>query len=1056
MAEQPTGVEERLPESAFSMRFARLTMRNRFATLISLLALTFFFSVPLVNAGWVFFTGERLPFVDRVFRIDANIRNTYPEHPFVHATDKFAGRFGSGSLVAMAIVKKEGDIYDPDFLDKVRRITDRIDQAPYINHYQVRSISHLNTRVVRIEPDGSITAEMLMEEVPEDEEELEEFRELVRQNPDLIYGLLVSKDETAAMVTAGFVTHRLDHSEGYLELWDYVNQIKVDEEADGTVDVYVTGEPIARGWVLRHAFEITMFLLMTIVMLFFLLLLYFRRLHGVAIPMVAGLTTAIWGMGFTGWMNITLDPLILVVPLLITARSVSHTVQMAERFFEDYEMEADALRRQVGRELTPDEITETKVETATTAMAKLMLPGMLGILTDAAGLMVLFITTIQVMRDLATFGSFWVVAIFFNVIMLHPIMIAYLPPPHETKHYTPTLMNWLLRKSGELATGRLKHAIVGVVVVAFGFSLYYVLFNSTIGESRPGAPVLWPDHEFNVSTGKVNDYFGGADDLMVFVDGDNKSASSDGYVLQNLEGLDRYMKAHNERIGNSLSLVSLIRLFWQAQHSGDPKWGFVPDTANTIGGIIFQMRNQSTPGALRQFLTDDAEDAAITFFFRDHQGETIAEARHWAEQFIREHPMGRLNIRLEQQPSRFLDGLYYMVGPILFPRARHLEVRVAEIDEQQEILGYTEEKGTPVGKWTERLDRDEVAKLVLDEITPTRGDRSVEPALDTQIATELRVNAKQFERLLGRLSAEQDYRIESVYKAPEDIAADWYKLDVTIGEIVDWIVDRSEYLVVEEWQGGKDNEVTARVIRSCSTWCDYELWVKNDKFKDRSFNAMATGSYTRGAEMVLAGGLMGINAAVNEEVERGHLANILMIFLIVFTFVSVSYRSSTGGLVIMFSLACATVFSFAYMAFRKNGLNVNTLPVQAVGVGIGVDYAIYVTDRIRQEYSWCGDLDEGIRRAIRTTGMAVSFTATTLVGGIICWSFSNLRFQAEMAQLLSILMVVNMIGAIFLVPALFSILRPRFFATSLQAVKEQPVEEAETVRAGLRQLGTSR
>jgi predicted RND superfamily exporter protein len=132
------------------------------------------------------------------------------------------------------------------------------------------------------------------------------------------------------------------------------------------------------------------------------------------------------------------------------------------------------------------------------------------------------------------------------------------------------------------------------------------------------------------------------------------------------------------------------------------------------------------------------------------------------------------------------------------------------------------------------------------------------------------------------------------------------------------------------------------------------------------------------------------------------------------------------------------------MAFRNNGLNVNTLPVQSVGVGIGVDYAIYVTDRIRQEYSWCGDLDEGIRRAIRTTGMAVSFTATTLVGGIVWWSFSNLRFQAEMAQLLSILMVVNMIGAIFLVPSLFSILRPKFFAASLSEASEQQDKEVET------------
>jgi predicted RND superfamily exporter protein len=76
------------------------------------------------------------------------------------------------------------------------------------------------------------------------------------------------------------------------------------------------------------------------------------------------------------------------------------------------------------------------------------------------------------------------------------------------------------------------------------------------------------------------------------------------------------------------------------------------------------------------------------------------------------------------------------------------------------------------------------------------------------------------------------------------------------------------------------------------------------------------------------------------------------------------------------------------------------------------------------------DIDEAIRRAVRTTGMAVSFTATTVVGGIFLWIFSDLRFQAEMAKLLVILMIVNMLGAITIVPTFYSILRPKV-ATAL-------------------------
>ena len=85
-----------------------------------------------------------------------------------------------------------------------------------------------------------------------------------------------------------------------------------------------------------------------------------------------------------------------------------------------------------------------------------------------------------------------------------------------------------------------------------------------------------------------------------------------------------------------------------------------------------------------------------------------------------------------------------------------------------------------------------------------------------------------------------------------------------------------------------------------------------------------------------------------------------------------------------------------------------------------------------------GDIDEAVRRAVRTTGMAVSFTATTIVGGIVLWSFSNLRFQAEMAQLLVILMIVNMFGAITIVPAFYSILRPTV-ATALLTDEQREV-----------------
>jgi predicted RND superfamily exporter protein/acyl carrier protein len=1032
--------EERLPESAFSMRFARWIMDNRFATLMTLIFIALFFSYPLINGIYYTVTGESLPVSETRFRLDTRVRDQWPEHDFIHSQDKFAGRFGTASYISLAVVAKDGDIYDREFLEKIKRITYRVDEAPAVNHYQVNSIAHPNLRVIVIEPDGSIDPQILMDEVPQTEEEIAEFRETVHQNPGRIYGFYAARNDSAAQVTAGFITHRLDNADAYRALFDHVMAIKAEEEADGTVDIFVSGVPVLRGWIYVHAFEITLFLLATIVALFFLLLSYFRRLHGVAIPMVAGLATAIWGMGFTAWIGIALDPLILVIPLLITARSISHTIQMAERFFEDFEMECEARERQFGHTLDESEVHDAKVETATTAMAKLMLPGMLGIITDAAGLLVIYITTIQQMRNLASFGSFWVIAIIFNVILLHPIMIAYLPPPHEAKHYTPRFMNWILSRVGNLTTHRSKYAVVGVVAAFFAFATYYVLFNSTIGENRPGTPLLWPSHPFNLATAEISERFGGLDQFVIFVDGDQRGSSSDGFVLQKMEALERHMKKYADP-GASVSLVNFITGYWKTNHYGDPKWGFIPDSPQTVGAIIFQLMQSGTPGALRPFITDEREDSNVTFFFPDHRGRTIVRAVHFAEEFIHANPMGKFSVRLIEDDDRLMNGIYYMIGPLLPPRHESMHVYVTEFSEdQQEILGYDEQEIVEVGEWSQPPPREEVEKNVINMIARMGRKKKADVTLEAHLRDDLDIDPDTLGKIALKLSSDHDYRIETVRLKAKAVPAERW---TTVESVVNDVIERGTFYVDYAWDGGETG-AKAQTIRYCRTYCGYELWVQNEKFKDKSWNPQPTGSWTRGAEFVMAGGLMGILAAVNDEVERGHVANILLIFLVVFTFVSVSYRSATAGLVIVFSLATGTMLSLFYMALTGTGLNINTLPVQSVGVGIGVDYAIYITDRIRQEASWAGNLDEGIRRAIRTTGMAVTFTATTLVGGIIAWSFSNLRFQAEMARLLSILMVVNMVGAILLVPSWFSILRPGFFAASLSARTEQQNEvEAE-------------
>jgi len=123
----------------------------------------------------------------------------------------------------------------------------------------------------------------------------------------------------------------------------------------------------------------------------------------------------------------------------------------------------------------------------------------------------------------------------------------------------------------------------------------------------------------------------------------------------------------------------------------------------------------------------------------------------------------------------------------------------------------------------------------------------------------------------------------------------------------------------------------------------------------------------------------------------------------------------------------ATTLTYGYMGLIGMGINSNTVPIIAVGVGVGIDYSIYMMDRIRAEMVTLQDLGAAVGRAISTTGLAVSFTAITLIAGIVMWVLlSDLRFQADAALLLIVMIILNGAAAMLLVPSWVLVFKPKF------------------------------
>lgn len=173
-----------------------------------------------------------------------------------------------------------------------------------------------------------------------------------------------------------------------------------------------------------------------------------------------------------------------------------------------------------------------------------------------------------------------------------------------------------------------------------------------------------------------------------------------------------------------------------------------------------------------------------------------------------------------------------------------------------------------------------------------------------------------------------------------------------------------------------------------------------------------------GVSFRLAGGNAGVAAATNEAVETAEVQMIASIFGAITLLCWLTFRSWRGVLCVIVPLMLVTILCNALMALLGIGLKVATLPVIALGVGVGVDYGIYIYEQMQHSLKRGVDLRTSFYEAMRQRGTAAVFTAVTMTIGVGTWAFSALKFQADMGILLAFMFMVNVLGAIFLLPAL--------------------------------------
>jgi predicted RND superfamily exporter protein len=196
-----------------------------------------------------------------------------------------------------------------------------------------------------------------------------------------------------------------------------------------------------------------------------------------------------------------------------------------------------------------------------------------------------------------------------------------------------------------------------------------------------------------------------------------------------------------------------------------------------------------------------------------------------------------------------------------------------------------------------------------------------------------------------------------------------------------------------------------------------------------------------GLTYLLAAGNAGIEAATNDVIASKQLFMLLLVYAVVTIMVFLTFRNLKAVVCIMVPLSITSMLCEAVMAQLGIGVKVATLPVIALGVGIGVDYGIYIYSRLEHYLLLGYDIREAYKLTLSSAGRAVIFTGLTLSAGVITWIFSPLKFQGDMGILLTFIFLWNMIGALTLLPALAVFMFKSPVAVEEEAATGQAVDK---------------
>ncbi|HJQ82944.1 MAG TPA: MMPL family transporter [Candidatus Binatia bacterium] len=536
-------------------------------------------------------------------RAEFDIEASLPaNHPFVQIDRRIRSEFGGRNTMIVAIVPREGDVWRADVLEVVQQTTLAALRLPGVIAQNVVSLAAPSVRHVE-ESGGAIRVDYLMRDVPRSPEEMRALRARLDADPQLA-GLLVTPDDRAAILIVDFWEGASGH-----EIFERTSGLAAPWR-DRPLDFYFAGEPMFAMQDREQSAEIAWRIPFTFLVIAVMLLLSFRSVQGMLVPMLTATLSTVWGLGLMGYTGIVIDGWNVAVPILLIAVAAAHSAQMLKRYAEEVEHTHD---------------NRCAVIASTVSMGPVMVAAGL---TAALGFASLALFGVRSIGNFGLACAYGIVSAVVLEMTFIPALRSLLPAPRRMPAAGGLTGRLLAVLERAILEERGRRVMVGagaaLVLAAVG-----ALFIRSYGSTREYMPA---DSLARLHLNEIEKHFPGTVTMTVLWEGEPGSARTVPLV-QHVAAFQEEI-ARDPLVLRTASLADLVKVLHRTFNGDDPDPYRVPDDQELLAQLMYL----GDSPAFERFTDRALSKALVVAYLRTDDSARVGPLVRRAETWLAAHP----------------------------------------------------------------------------------------------------------------------------------------------------------------------------------------------------------------------------------------------------------------------------------------------------------------------------------------------------------------------------------------------------------------------------------